>query len=194
MSYEAAPATTMLATHCAICNRPLLDAFSVEVAIGPICRQRHGYDEELAALGEDARVAANRIIHQIAVHREDEQLRADGCAALRVMGFKKLPDRIEYRGKDAPKGDGVVIEEHVLPPFVGRWRTFPAVTGYLVRAPYRPSAVAAFRNIPGRRWLREAKATFVPAGERKSLWQLLKVHYAGLTITTASGTTVIPTV
>jgi hypothetical protein len=47
MSYENAPATEMLATHCAICSRPLLDAVSVEIGIGPVCRQRHGYDESV---------------------------------------------------------------------------------------------------------------------------------------------------
>ena len=44
MSYENAPATRMLATHCAACGRPLVDATSVETGMGPVCRERYGYD------------------------------------------------------------------------------------------------------------------------------------------------------
>jgi len=35
----------MLATHCAVCSRPLVDAASVEAGMGPDCRDRHGYDD-----------------------------------------------------------------------------------------------------------------------------------------------------
>lgn len=52
MSYEAAPATRMLATHCAACARPLVDAKSVETGMGPDCRKRHGFN---LAVSEDAR-------------------------------------------------------------------------------------------------------------------------------------------
>lgn len=44
-TYENAPATRMLATHCAVCSRPLVDAASVEAGMGPDCRDRHGYDD-----------------------------------------------------------------------------------------------------------------------------------------------------
>jgi hypothetical protein len=43
MSYESAPATKMLATQCACCGRPLVDAASIEAGMGPICRKQHGY-------------------------------------------------------------------------------------------------------------------------------------------------------
>lgn len=34
-SYETAPATRKLATHCVCCGRPLVDARSVSLGIGP---------------------------------------------------------------------------------------------------------------------------------------------------------------
>ena len=39
--YEAAPATRMLAAACIFCNRPLVDAESVERGCGPICQQKY---------------------------------------------------------------------------------------------------------------------------------------------------------
>lgn len=45
MGYENAPATKLLATHCCCCARPLVDAKSVELGIGPECRKRHGFTE-----------------------------------------------------------------------------------------------------------------------------------------------------
>lgn len=44
MSYETAPATIMLATQCACCRRPLVDAVSIETGMGPVCRKRHGFN------------------------------------------------------------------------------------------------------------------------------------------------------
>lgn len=188
--YENAPATTMLATHCAVCNRPLLDALSVETGMGPVCRDRHGYNAEMGELPE-YREAANRIVHNIAVHRNDEQVRADGCAALRVMGFKKLPDRIEYRGKDAPAKVDITVVEYTLPAVQLGRRRFPAKTGYLVRSPYKPSATDAWRAVPGRVFVRHEKANFVPATSVEALRKLLREHHAGETCVGPNGRTVI---
>ncbi|HYM54564.1 MAG TPA: DUF6011 domain-containing protein [Solirubrobacteraceae bacterium] len=164
--YEDAPATKMLATHCAVCRRPLLDALSVEVGIGPVCRRDHGYDEEVAALGDDARQAANLIVAHVAHAGVDDLARDAAVASLRVLGFRKLADRIEFRGKDAPSGDVVV-------------RRSSRGTGYYVSAPYHPAATTAWRAIPGRRWDGEAKENFVPNAQRVALWVLLRTYYAG---------------
>ena len=40
MDYTNAPATALVATHCALCGRALLDAASVESGMGPTCRAR----------------------------------------------------------------------------------------------------------------------------------------------------------
>jgi len=167
MSYEQAPATTMLATHCCVCNRPLCDSISVEVGMGPTCRERHGYDAELCELDVQTQKVANQIIHKCAVHRDDEQVRAECCATLRLLGFRKLPDRIQYRGKDAPKRRPVVV------------RRSSKGTGYYVSTPYVPAATEAWRGIAGRRWDSTTKENFVPNVARHQLWQLLCDHYPG---------------
>lgn len=45
-TYENAPATRLLATHCCVCGRPLLDSDSVEIGIGPTCRGKFAFDAE----------------------------------------------------------------------------------------------------------------------------------------------------
>lgn len=167
----------MLATHCAVCHRPLLDAVSVETGIGPICRERHGWNEETSGrLGED-RDAANKIICSIAHPDVPECDIAAACAALRLMGFRKVADRIEYRGKDAPSDEKVV---YMRPSTRG--------TGWYIKAPYKPSAVEAFRKLPTRKWDAEQKLTFVGREDRAALWALLQQHYTHHILVTADGT------
>jgi hypothetical protein len=59
-SYTCDPNTTRLATHCVLCQRPLRDAVSVNLGIGPICREGLGLDN----VDPLHRVAANRAIHR----------------------------------------------------------------------------------------------------------------------------------
>jgi hypothetical protein len=131
-SYVNAPATKMLASHCAVCGRPLCDATSVELGIGPICRGKHGYDQAdsdidptqalavitaLAATLDpevasdiidgrvcDARTAANRVVYRIALDQRKCPATTRMIDALRALGFTSLADRIEKRlGEPKPK-------------------------------------------------------------------------------------------
>lgn len=119
MSYEDAPATELLATHCGCCNRPLVDAKSVQAGIGPECRKRHGYGEtqspanfELAAtrLGEalphagDAHASANVLVHRVAAERSGVGVDR-AIAAIAALGYTKLAARLTER----LKADVVVV-------------------------------------------------------------------------------------
>jgi hypothetical protein len=42
MGYETSAATQLVATACVFCGRPLVDADSVQLGIGPICAQKYG--------------------------------------------------------------------------------------------------------------------------------------------------------
>jgi hypothetical protein len=176
MSYENAASTKMLATRCAICSRKLRDAVSVEIGIGPVCRERHGYNIEC---DEATRARANKLVHECAVHLRDEDVRRAACAELRLLGFVILAERIEYRGKDAPTETDISIEEYTLPAANIRGRQYPERKGYLVRTPYKPAAVGAYRAIRGRVFIRQEKANFVPAEARRQLFELLKTYHAG---------------
>ncbi len=159
MTYEAAPATKMIATHCAVCARPLLDSESVERGIGPDCAKKHGFSKAqgepnwlavgvaLSELPEgsveqklietaDARKLANLLVHRIACDQAGPAVNAY-TNAIHAAGFVKLAERIAKRV--AP----IAVE---------------VVGSYLmVKAPYSESAVIAFRAIPGKSWDAAAK-------------------------------------
>lgn len=166
-SYENAPATRLLASHCACCNRPLVDAKSVELGIGPDCRAKYGFD---LAVPDAARVEANRIVYAIALANvRDPAARImvqASIATLRTLGFAKLADRVAKRlpKRDEPK-PVVTIE----------------VDGgaYVVRAPYDARHVDRMRLVPGRRWDRGAKADRVPVASKGALFAALRASFAG---------------
>jgi len=155
MGYENAPATKMLATSCACCGRPLVDAKSVEIGIGPDCREKYGYD---IAVGPESRDAANKIVHAIALNPRALHT-LHHCEALRALGFTRLAGIVEKR----------TAAIHIT------------VAGgeMLVRTPYDAAFVDSVKSIPGRRWHKEEKLWGVPVGQRIALWKVLLRHYAG---------------
>lgn len=155
MGYENAPGTAMLATHCACCARPLLDAKSVEIGMGPICRKKHGYG---LVVSDEARVAANKLVYLIALRQQGFEV-LQHTAALRVLGFEKLAGIIEKR----------VAPIRVL-----------VVDGEVrIVTPYNEYFVARIRQIPGRRWHKEEKVWSVPLTQRRALWTALGLHFEG---------------
>lgn len=184
MSYVDAPATTMLATHCAACGRPLVDAGSVELGIGPDCRRRAGWSKRkgftgdvtpdwasalLMLLGvynsepriakaldaEDSHAAANAIVHAIALAQVGGEV-PRLVAALHCLGFVRLSEACS-------QGTGV----HVA-----------ADGGLLViTAPYNEAFNGACRAVPGARWDRERSARVVPEGSKTALWRAIKATF-----------------
>lgn len=156
MSYENAPATKLLATHCCACGRPLVDAHSVEVLMGPDCRKKY---MDKVAVEDTARQEANKIVNYIATHQEAEDI--GGCIAqLKALGFDKLATILNKR---------LVPVEIVQSPN----------GDLIVRTPYSPAFVEATRNLPGRWFVRENKTTRFNAAARAGLWQALKANFAG---------------
>lgn len=197
MTYESAPGTLLLASQCAVCARPLLDAVSVETGIGPDCRKKHGYTQPdlavdalavIAALaaslpGEvylelasktDAREAANVLVHRIAAEQTGPLVSAY-VTALSKLGFVKLSERIAKRiGKVTVHEDGE-----------GFW---------VIDTPFNESFVSAVRGLPGRRFVRNANGkggvNKVPvpqlpserASVRARIWGMLKTTFPAGTI------------
>ncbi len=165
-TYENAPATKMLATACACCSKPLVDAKSVETGVGPECRKKHGFDKpdvliDIAAACEIAaalpaeigveimknasstREMANRIVYRIAAEQEGP-LVPSLTTALRGIGFEKLAAHIIKRIT-------------VLSIAIDEPNTAIALT-----APYNPAFLTASAKIPGRRWDAVTKTTRFP--------------------------------
>lgn len=94
MSYEEAPATALVATHCCVCGRPLLEAESLASGIGPICAEKTGYGRE--GLPPEVRERVNKLVYQLAALGRSMQA-VPLLTELRELGFSRIADRIEER-------------------------------------------------------------------------------------------------
>ena len=154
--YENAPACKMLATTCAVCRRPLLDAKSVETGMGPECRKKHGYNHPCTPA---EREAANKLVHAIAAGNDGPDAAAK-CAELKGLGFVKLADRIM---------DRLAVVTITRDPD-GR---------LAVKTPYSPEMVEAMRRIPGRKWDMSRKINVFPHSARRDIYTALQAVYLG---------------
>ena len=131
MSYENAPATILLATACACCGRPLVDAESVERGTGPDCAERFGVvdasgpanwaaaEQLLAGTGvaldsaESPRNAANKLVHFVArsVRSIDREHAQRAFSAIAALGYDVLANRIAKRFRAAVIEAGVLEAE-----------------------------------------------------------------------------------
>lgn len=169
--YTNAPATRLLATHCACCGRPLVDAVSVEYGMGPECRQ----DAFPEGVVDADRQAANKLVCEAAKAAQAGAVQAvlDLAEQIRALGFAVLADKVSRRFTEvAPEARKVDLTIEV---FEGK--------NLLVKTPFRrkdaDAFIAAWRAIPGRRYDRVRDANVIPAKEREALWNLLKRFFAG---------------
>ena len=201
-TYETAPSTLLLATHCACCNRPLRDAVSVERGVGPDCAEKYGYAEaqgaadwaavpsflmtpieasfNAAATDLNAHKCANILVHYAATLSRNA--RGKVVSALANLGFKTLALAVA-------KGAGEVVEV--------------VLNGdrYNVRTPYSAEFVEYLKGARiGAAWdktivtgAKRPGAWTVPANDagRKGLFAVLKSTFAGATLVSAKGITTI---
>lgn len=178
MSYENAPATKMLATRCAVCAHPLVDAMSVEIGLGPDCRAKYGYDH-IHDCSEEDRAEANRLVYEIACDQKGTARIASNSKRLFELGFSKLIVAILRRV--ATVQIGMTDDTHAH----GAGRL-------AVKTPYSEEAVTALRQVPGRRWDAENKVNTFPASSRVPLFQALQKLFPGATAIGPKGPFVFP--
>ena len=191
--YTHSPACALVASHCACCGQPLVDAVSVETGIGPWCRKNHGYkaadvradwDGVDAALeGTDAlevvrtekihhRLTANYLVYRIACEpftRDAQRY----VAALYRVGFVALARRI------AKRVEGVVVDVEG-----GELVVTAPKSARLGDALYR----AGVRST----WDRDAKVRRVAATDRSALWRVLRAALpAGTVVVGPNGATLV---
>ncbi len=163
MGYETAIQTKMLATHCCVCGRPLVDASSVELGIGPECRSNYA-----GGIDENTRILCNKLTYQAALAAQRGDLTAVRALAAEIesAGLAKLAAKIVKRFKNAETKCKIFIVER---------------DGKLyVDTPFKRSVedfASHWRAIPGRRW--ENGKNVVPVSSKAALWALLKALYAG---------------
>lgn len=173
-NYVNAPGTKMLASHCAVCGRPLLDAESVEKGIGPDCRKRYGYD---VPADDAARKEANGIVFQIAMLQKGREA-FDLCRKLFDLGWVTLAQRILHRLTRIE-----IVEEP---------------NGLTLRAPYQYQFSGDLRaKLPKAAWHRQKKVWIIPApgnlpAAKLAVHACLVKHFPGQWATGPKGPFVVP--
>lgn len=163
-TYENAPATKMLATNCVCCGRALVDAISVELGIGPECRE--GFNADLT---DETRKIANKLVFEASLAATEgliEVVRAK-AAEVRSLGYGELAERMEKRFVKADRKADITIAQD--------GDTYVVVTPY--RRKDAKAFVAAWRQVPGRRWMNGANV--VPVQSKKELWDVLRTFFGG---------------
>lgn len=186
MSYEHAASTKLLATHCAYCGRPLRDADSVEMGMGPICRSRVGVNPDVASdwlnaqrFFPTAAQVANLPVQfstlQKALDKLDPHAATNWLIHLASVIFS-------HGDKAGVKYDVVVLAVHhlgyvtvakVLAERHFKIRLATDNGDYIVNVPRNDNFYQqVFQRRIGR-WDRDRKAYRVPKTNRKNLWALL---------------------
>ena len=197
MSYENAPATMLVATHCCVCNRPLVDADSVEMGIGPTCRGHVEPDAEPAWdvvadylarwVQEEPTDDVRRNLFENALARMTPEAQAkgskDGRAVSNVLthylavamhgGATNLGNLIM-----AVRATGRVRLSDILASRLYDIRIKYDGDDLLLRSPYSDSLRSATRGLHAR-WDRERKLYRMPATSRVALDKALRAAYPG---------------
>ncbi len=186
MTYENAPATKLLATHCCCCGRPLVDSISVERGIGPDCAKKYGYDEAQEPvdivnycnlMGEvpstvldgafDSHKESNKLVHTIALQPKNHNQNL--IMAIYYLGFKVLATKL------AIKTSGIEVKKAGNGEF------------YHVFAPFSQDWLFNVRGIKGRKWNASNKCWEIPVNQRISLWNALLATYPGSLVVGSNG-------
>jgi hypothetical protein len=183
MSYENAPATIMLATHCACCARSLVDAASIEAGMGPVCRKRHGYNtadteanwpavagvllSDLAPLAQQAETDETaRLVLADALHERCPELPVE---ALLTKSARLVANAIVHRIAVVAQTNGFATITRLIEAVralgfttLANVLTNRAAAVYITRegntitvtTPYSVEFNYLMRSIPSRRWVK----------------------------------------
>ncbi len=144
MSYADARSTKLLATSCLVCGLPLRDPHSLETGIGPICREKHGYETQG---NPETRAQVSKLIHSAAepgTTAVDIYAIADKIEAL---GFPDVANKVRTRFAKAYKWETgkskalpVIIKEEMF-SFRGKKEMC-----ILLHTPYERASTGIFNN------------------------------------------------
>jgi hypothetical protein len=161
--YESAPATLMLATHCACCARPLVDAQSVETGVGPVCRRKYLVADKVSP---EARTEGNKLIHTIAKLQKGAKV-TQAVARLKELGFVEVVKRINKRiNKRKPvvqlsyQHGRLYMKANVPEQLWNVW-------------------LISMRNIPGMRYEGRGLGNSFPIDQKRPVYGLLQRFFSG---------------
>lgn len=187
MGYENSPAVALVATRCALCARPLLDAESVECGMGPTCRARHGAGDQLRSPNvREAAALAAFLPEALRDRAQDFHLAGDlrglanwAVSRVAVLHGSLYADEVVDRLVLIVAAAGFVRLAGVLADRHSRQVVRVTAEGseLVVAAPYNERFVEATRHWRGRRWDRDAKVMRLPVASRAALWTSLQQNF-----------------
>jgi len=157
--YETLASTKILNVRCAICGRLLRNPLSLEVAIGPECRERSGYDT--VQVPPEAVEEANMLIRQVADLRRGPTVQ-EACARLFALGFTRL---------------SAILFERFVKVVVQREENDRLTVK--VGPPHAPTHSSTLAAVPGYIYDRERKLSVYPFSSKEHLWAALRELYPG---------------
>lgn len=162
MSYENSIQCRLLATHCCVCGKALVDSVSVQLGIGPDCRNHVNQ-----GISPDTQKACNVLTHEAAIAAQEGNITKVRRAAemIRSLGLVVLADKILERFKNAERLAKIKIAEQD--------------GNLVVRTPWKRvhGFAEAWRAIPGRRFM--GGRNVIPVASKVYVWELLKRFFPG---------------
>ena len=159
-NYTESKQCKMLASFCVVCGRPLVDAISVQIGMGPDCR-----NEFNAGISPEIQNKCNQLtcLAAIAAQNGDIESIYKYATEIETLGLTVLADKVRKRFVNAKKNVKIIIRE------VG--------DKLYVKTPFKRTEgfVRAWRGIEGRKY--QNKENIVPAAARPQLWALLKEFF-----------------
>lgn len=157
MSYENSIQCRLLATHCCVCGKSLVDATSVQLGIGPDCRNHINQ-----GISTDTQKACNVLTYEAAIAAQEGNVEKVRQAAemIRTLGLDILAEKILERFKNAERLAKIKITE--------------SEGMLIIKTPFKHTAgfADAWRAIPGRRY-RNGR-NIVPVTQKREVWELIK--------------------
>ena len=159
-NYQNAPQTKLLATNCVCCGRPLVDAISVSVGMGPDCRNEYN-----AGISPEVQSKCNQLTCHAAIAAQNGDIESiyKYATEIETLGLIVLADKVRKRFVNAKKNVKIKITE--------------AYGNLYVTTPYKRTEgfVRAWRAIEGRTY--RDKINIVPKSAKPQVWALLKEYF-----------------
>jgi hypothetical protein len=202
--YENSAACKLVATHCCVCNKPLVEALSVTSGIGPVCAKKYGAQAPqaepnfkaacveaaqiadlpealvVALHAENAQKACNVATYYIAAKREGREV-ACLIAMIWALGFKTLAE--------------ILVENLKMPTVtltINPDKKLLAVskTPYLTKAQFY-TYLELIKAVPGRKWNANEKQNEFPFGSADALRKALRATFKPGTVVVGSRITAL---
>jgi len=173
MSYQNAIQTKMMDTYCVCCGKPIVDSRSIEIGMGPDCREQ--YDGNIP---EETREGANKLVFAAAQAAQGGRVSdvLNIADAIESVGLPKVAEKIRERFAAIAENPETAVNVKI--------RIKEEGDRLVVETPFKRSMkdefIQAMRNIPGRQYDRKRGFNTIPATSKAALWVFLNEFFPGV--------------